>query len=748
MSPWIYIFSVFFALSINVQSDQDGKKKERWSLIKRKRPKSSRNRKRPPADKPDQSPITIGRKVDQWASFWSKYAANDPKKHLVSYSKKSRKIVLDHPAGYIMVDKECVGNRYKIIPANTWVDHATGNLVDGDQDLSRIQRIEGPILSSDDMILRENIHIGYLPILNTSEKKDGLDVQLIDGKMTLSQFMKEKKAHRATKKTSSLRVNGWHFQWKETKDALYGVGIKGNQTITLFRQNQYHSGVVQPSHKELICSAIAQKDGSLQIYTFDQMVVGKQMAKQVLMREISQAIGRTIPWDDMAWGEKDQSPTVYRSNQTKGKGLKSPYMHPIYIPYAHQDSVLHRDPVPTAYSTIPFEEGRLNNPPLGCLQFGISRKANPKALSDQTGTYYVYVDYVVSKDETEPMDRDLMMAIAEQVHSYRVKKVNALPSDQKDKIRKPVDERRSFGDANIVLIPSSECAYQADRCTDLDTKHSTPVNNTGSHFTLPVDQFTRLLDNGEFYAYSRHQSGINWKDELDRMAGNIVEQRWNSSKGRQTHNINGWTIESCVGEKGVYGFAHDAGRTITFGQVKKEGIPVNIGDVFYRAWKIFDKQFKTLRLSLKLKNNVKESDMMDVLNKQLLILTGQNLNQVTLESQNVQGVFFKMATVVLKTKEKIQSVLKYGILDQSKQPGSTPMIVVVGHVPDPEKQRKPSDHIDESMVGLLEKDLGLDFSCLVKGFAVESQMDQPLSSAVGQPEGEWKEYALLALSGL
>ena len=77
------------------------------------------------------------------------------------------------------------------------------------------------------------------------------------------------------------------------------------------------------------------------------------------------------------------------------------------------------------------------------------------------------------------------------------------------------------------------------------------------------------------------------------------------------------------------------------------------------------------------------------------------------------------------------------------------MMIIVGNGSGLEKKKKTSSPIEASMVGLLEKDLGMDFSCLAKGFGVESPMDSmAFSPDVGNPEGIWKSYTQLALSGL
>ena len=272
--------------------------------------------------------------------------------------------------------------------------------------------------------------------------------------------------------------------------------------------------------------------------------------------------------------------------------------------------------------------------------------------------------------------------------------------------------------------------------------------NTGTYFSFPQDYYSHILENGEFYAYARDQSGINWKEELWRMASNIQDNEWIDNNGTQTHQFNGWTIESCMGSKGLYGFAHNGERTISFGQVKKEGFPVNIKDVFYKAWKMFDHQFKSLHLFLKLKNNETETEMLDILNNRLFPLTGQNLNEVELKHTDVQGVPFKIATVALKNQGKIKGVLKYGLSDQSKRLGSSPLIVIVGHVYGLGKKGKNAG-IDESMVDLLEKDLGVDFSCLVRGLGTESPVeDQTVSNLKKHGEGVWKPYTQLGLARL
>ncbi len=739
MSPWICILTGFFVLSTAIQSNAPDENK------RRQYGKKMRRRRIRPA-----TPMVVGqdtrKTVDQWFDFWSQYTPSDPKTHVVSRSAKRRKIILDYPAGYVIVDEAFKAHRYDFIPANTWVDHKTGMIIDDDEEINRIRTVEGQILSSDKNITDQKINMGYLPVLNTSEKKNRLDVQIVDGVVTLSGFMKKKRARQNIKKSTSLTVNGWRFNIKESKEAVYGVGVKDNRSITLFRQNRYRPGGIQPSNKDLVCSAIEQKDDTLQVYTYDHIIMGKQMAQQALVREISHAIGRNIQLSDILWDAQNQAPKFFPSGQTRRWFHARRHVHP------RHRAMMNKESVHTVYSSIPFEGGQLKNPPLGFLHFGISQKANAKAIPDQTGTYYVYVDYVVCKEESAPMDKDFLMLIGEQMRSRRFEKVNALSSDQKDTIYKPVDERqgRSFADTNIILIPSSDGAYDGNRGTDLD-EPSTPVAHTGVHFTLPSDQYTRILENGEFYAYGRDQSGIRWEKELARMAENIENQGMPviHRKNTETYQINGWTLECYIGKKGVYGFAHDGGRTISFGQVIKQGMPLNIVDIFYKAWKIFDKNFKNLRLILKLENNETESNMMDILYNKLFILTGQNLNQVKLESKDVQGVPFKMATVAFKTKQKIKGVLKYGISDQSKRPDTVPMIIVVGYISDSEKRRKTSADMDESMVGLLEKDLSTDFSRLIKGFFTDSQVDyMALSNDTSSPEGVWKQYAQLALSGL
>jgi hypothetical protein len=77
------------------------------------------------------------------------------------------------------------------------------------------------------------------------------------------------------------------------------------------------------------------------------------------------------------------------------------------------------------------------------------------------------------------------------------------------------------------------------------------------------------------------------------------------------------------------------------------------------------------------------------------------------------------------------------------------MVIVVGYVSDSEKRKKTSADMDESMIGLLEKDLSTDFSRLIKGFFSESQVEYvSLSNDTSSPEGVWKKYAQITLSGL
>ncbi|MBM3631655.1 MAG: hypothetical protein FJX00_01530 [Alphaproteobacteria bacterium] len=678
--------------------------------------------------------------LDYWISFWSQYTPHDPNTHVVSRSATIRTMVLDHPKGYVITDRACRGHQYDVIPANTWVDHTTGKWVMDDREIGRIQVLESHKSFVKHQKVSAKMDVGYLSVPRASEKSEGLEVKRVDNAITLSDFMKEKQVRTPINKNAILDINGWRFDISKTKEAIYGVGVKANTFMTLFRQNLVDSEFGQPSYKDLACLAVEQIDDSLQFYTFDGMVIGKEKAKQVLVRELSKAIGRSIRWDDITWGGLMETSLPSTTKKRRHQQYARPYVSP------HHQRIQYKNAENGIHSSIPFEWGHRNNPAPGCLYFGISCKPNPKDRLDKTGSYYVYVDYVTFKDDLKPMDRDLKIPIGERMRSFRLQQINAISADQKKMIAKPVEDAQPNGNGDILLVLSSPCQYKPDRCNHLHNTRSTPVYHTGTQCSFPNDHYSRILENGAFYAYARDQSGINWKEEVLRMACNIQDDEWIDHNGTQTHHINGWTIESCMGLKGLYGFAHDGERTISFGQIKKEGVPVNIHRVFYKAWKMFDRHFKGLHLFLKLKNNETETEMLDILNDKLFILTGQNLNQVELKYTDVQGVPFKIATVALQNQGKTTGVLKYGLSDQSKRPGTSPLIVIVGHVAGLEKIGKKHS-INESMVDLLEKDLGMDFSCLVRGHGAESPMeDWPVSSVTQHKEGAWRPYTQLGLS--
>jgi hypothetical protein len=378
--------------------------------------------------------------------------------------------------------------------------------------------------------------------------------------------------------------------------------------------------------------------------------------------------------------------------------------HPVAGPY-----------IPNRINLIKFDMGALNKPPTGCLRFGISRKKNFNDLPDPIGSYYVYVDYGFLENEDEPMDDDFSLWVWKKLRNYRLKVIDALPEDQRgliDKIENQYENQRLIY-TDIKFMPGTDCIYDDSWCNNRN--NSSPVNHTGIHFKMSPDEHTRILENGEFYACGKDQSGIKWTDEIKRMSKGIEEGAWHTKKVKQEEaHINGWTIQWCIGEKGIYGFAHDAGRTISFGQIKKDKTPIAIADVFYKAWKIFDKNFTDFHVRLNLKNDATEQEVLSHLNVELLMRTGKKLDHTHLEGKYIDGVPFKVGTLILECNNKIKGMIKYGFSDQLKNPGSPPIGIVVGRVCDSEAGRKGSAEITDGMRRYLEKDLGRDFACLVK----------------------------------
>jgi hypothetical protein len=101
-------------------------------------------------------------------------------------------MVLDHPKGYVITDRAYRGYPYKVIPANTWVDHTTGKWVMDDQEISRIQVLESQKSFVKHQKVGAKMDVGYLSVPRASEKSEGLEVKLVDDVITLSDFMKNK----------------------------------------------------------------------------------------------------------------------------------------------------------------------------------------------------------------------------------------------------------------------------------------------------------------------------------------------------------------------------------------------------------------------------------------------------------------------------------------------------------------------------------------------------------------------------
>lgn len=685
-----------------------------------------------------------GSRGRNWVMFWSNYENKRPDNaHLVSYANKPRKRIVSQNGKYIIVDRSHADSNDDIIPANTWIDHDTGQPIKDSRQIAKIELANKNSFSRGRKT--DPLKIGYLSTPINSEKKDEIETQLLNHEITVDQFMKEKKAGSKIR-DSTLGLQGWRFNVQETKTAIYGVGVKGVKSITfLWQKKALRLNEPQPSYKDLICLALEKTGVSLKMYTYAHKIQGRNTAERLLLEQLSKALDQPVQLKDIVWKKDGKELDVF-------KETKSVYLKNFFKNVAKNGN-----------NSISFEVGSLRKKPLGCLRFGISYKQNWNNISDPLGTYYVYVDYVRSEDYNEPMDGDLLLIIFEKMCAFREKEVSNLSYDEQRKILAPVNNnQKGIGNYDQVdIIQSSECTYNKDRCEHtFEGLRSTPINNTGVHFPFSPDIYSYVLENGEFYVHSRHQSGINPVDELRRLAVKLEDKESenrndNNRQNRkiinvnnvQTDFINGWHVHFYTGQKGIYGFAEQSGRTISFGQVIKDGFPINKPDIFYKAWKIGTRdRFKNLRTQITMKNKETEEQMLGIVKNDIGVQAGQSIDRMVLESKDVNGVPFKMVTVLLKKRGDVKGILKYGLSDQLKQPGVLPKIIKVGYVCGLKKQNDDALKIDDHFVNLLEKDIAVDFCCIVKSKAILKENEDDRSALDGLFDynaglGQWKPYS-------